>query len=211
VSVTKTDFKRELRHLYLPGLTPSLVDVPDLGFVMIDGRGDPNTAASYREALEALYSVAYTVKFSVKRMAGGVDFSVMPLESLWWSSDKAQLLSTDKEQWSWTAMIMQPEPVTAEIVQDACRELAGKKRLPALELLRYRRFAEGSAAQVMYLGPYKDEGPTIEALHAFIAEQGLVVVGKHHEIYLGDPRRSAPEKLRTVIRQPVAAGRGFQP
>lgn len=211
MSVTKTDFKRELGHLYLPGPTPSLVDVPDLGFVMIDGHGNPNTGGSYREAIEALYSVAYTVKFTVKRMAGGVDFAVMPLESLWWSSEDPQLPRAGKELWSWTAMIMQPEPVDAEIVQEACRELAVKKRLPALELLRYERFAEGPAAQLMYRGPYKDEGPTIEALHAFIAEQGLVPSGRHHEIYLGDPRRSAPEKLRTVIRQPVATHRAFDP
>ena len=205
MTATKIDLKRELRHLYLPGRTPSLVEVPELGFVMIDGRGDPNTTASYREAIEALYSVAYTVKFSVKRMAGGVDFAVMPLESLWWSPDNASVLSPVKAQWSWTAMIMQPEPVTPEIIEDACRELAVKKPLPALGLVRYERFAEGTAAQVMYVGPYKDEGPTIEALHAFIADQGLVAAGRHHEIYLGDPRRSAPEKLRTVIRQPAAA------
>ena len=201
---TKIDLKRELRDLYLPGREPSLVDVPEMAFVMIDGDGDPNTAASYRQAIEALYAVAYAVKFAVKRSPSGIDFGVMPLESLWWASDM-KTFSDDKSAWSWTAMIMQPEPVTAEIVQEARRQAAAKKSLPALELLRFERFAEGPAAQVMYLGPYRDEGPTIEALHAFIAELGCVAVGKHHEIYLGDPRRSAPEKLRTVIRQPVAA------
>jgi hypothetical protein len=201
---TRIDFKRELRDLYLPGREPSLVDVTEMAFVMIDGHGDPNTAASYREAIEALYAVAYAVKFAVKRLPHGIDFGVMPLEGLWWASDM-KTFSGDKSAWSWTAMIMQPEPVTADIVEEGRRQAAAKKSLPALELLRFERFAEGSAAQVMYVGPYSDERPTIEALHAFIAEQGYVAVGKHHEIYLGDPRRSAPEKLRTVIRQPVAA------
>jgi hypothetical protein len=202
--VTKIDFKRELRGLYGPGRAPSLVDVPEMAFMMIDGRGDPNTAASYREAIEALYAVAYAVKFAVKRMPLGIDFGVMPLEGLWRSSDPTKFGTADKSQWSWTAMIMQPGPVTAEIVQDACRQTAAKKSLPALDLMRYERFAEGTAAQVMYTGPYKDEGPTIAALHTFIAQQGCTAVGMHHEIYLSDPWRSAPEKLKTVIRQPVA-------
>jgi hypothetical protein len=200
---TKIDFKRELRDLYLPGSEPSLVDVPEMAFVMIDGHGDPNSAASYREAIEALYAVAYAVKFAVRRSPSGIDFGVMPLEGLWWASDM-QTFSADKSAWSWTAMIMQPEPVTADIVEEARRHAAAKKSLPGLELLRFARFAEGAAAQVMYVGPYSDEGPAIQALHEFIAEQGSVSVGKHHEIYLTDPGRAAPEQLRTVIRQPVA-------
>ena len=201
---TKIDFKRELRELYAPGRTPVLVEVPEMAFVMIDGHGDPNTADSYREAIEALYTVSYTVKFALKRGPAEIDFGVMPLEGLWWSADPTVFSTGDKAEWSWTAMIMQPEPVTAEIVEEARHQAAAKKSLPALELLRYERFDEGPAAQVMYVGPYKDEGPTIAALHAFIAEQGCTLTGKHHEIYLGDPRRAAPEKLKTVIRQPVA-------
>ncbi len=201
---TKIDFKRELRELYAPGRRPVVVDVPEMAFVMIDGHGDPNTADSYREAIEALYAVSYTVKFAVKRGPAEIDFGVMPLEGLWWSEDPTVFSTGDKSAWNWTAMIMQPEPVTAEIVEEARHQAAAKKSLPALEKLRYERFAEGSAAQVMYVGPYKDEGPTIAALHAFIAEQGGTLTGKHHEIYLGDPRRAAPEKLKTVIRQPLA-------
>lgn len=203
MTATKIDFKRELHDLYLPGREPAMVDVAEMGFLMVDGHGDPNTAGSYREAIEALYSVAYTVKFTVKRSPSGMDFTVMPLESLWWSADPAEF-AADKSAWDWTAMIMQPEPVGAEIVEEARLVAGAKKTLPALELLRYERFAEGPAAQVMYLGPYKDEGPTITALHEFIADGGYIPAGKHHEIYLGDPRRTAPEKLRTVIRQPVA-------
>lgn len=144
------------------------------------------------------------MKFAVKRQPSGIDFGVMPLEGLWWASDM-KTFTDDKSAWRWTAMIMQPEPATADIVEEARHQAMAKKSLPALELLRFERFTEGAAAQVMYVGAYRDEAPTIEALHAFIAEQGCVAVGKHHEIYLGDPRRSAPEKLRTVIRQPVAA------
>ncbi len=201
---TKIDLKRELRELYLPGRTPSLVDVPEMGFLMIDGQGDPNTAAAYRQAIEALYAVAYTVKFALKGMPGGIDFGVMPLEGLWWTDEASGFESADRSAWKWTAMIMQPDAVTPEIVVQARRQAAAKRSLPALDLLRHERFAEGVAAQVMYVGPYKDEGPVIRALHAYIAEQGYTLVGKHHEIYLGDPRRSAPEKLRTVIRQPIA-------
>jgi hypothetical protein len=198
---TKVDFKRELRDLYLPGREPSMVDIPEMGFLMVDGHGDPNVADSYREAIEALYSVAYAVKFAVKR--SGLDFTVLPLESLWSSADPTAF-AADKSAWDWTAMIMQPEPVTADIVEEARETVAAKKSLPALDLLRYERFEEGLAAQVMYFGPYSEEGPTIAALHEFIAQEGFVPAGKHHEIYLGDPRRTAPEKLRTVIRQPAA-------
>jgi hypothetical protein len=203
MSATRVDFKRELRDLYLPGRKPSMVDVPEMGFLMVDGHGDPNTADSYREAIEALYGVAYTIKFAVKRMPSGVDFAVMPLESLWWSANPAAF-AADKSAWDWTAMIMQPELVTVEIVEEARDRVAAKKSLTALDLLHYERFEEGLAAQVMYVGPYRDEGPSIAALHEFIAQEGFAVAGKHHEIYLGDPRRTAPERLRTVIRQPVA-------
>jgi hypothetical protein len=205
-AVTKIDFKRELRELYLPGREPSLVDVPEMAFLMVDGRGNPNIAASYREAIESLYTVAYTVRFAIKRMAsGGVDYGVMPLESLWWSEGATTLNLQDKSAWNWTAMIMQPDPVTAEVVAEARVEAARKRSLPALELLRYERFAEGTAAQIMHVGPHSTEGPTIRVLDRFIAEHGCTPIGKHHEIYLGDPRRAAPEKLRTVIRQPVSA------
>jgi hypothetical protein len=201
----KIDFKRELRDLYAAGREPSLVEVPTLAFLMVDGHGDPNTAAEYRDAVEALYAVAYAAKVAVKLAPDGIDFGVMPLEGLWWVPDMSRFTIENTSDWSWTAMIMQPEPVTAEIVRAARRKAAAKKSLPALELLRLERFREGLAAQIMHLGPYADEGPTIAQLHAFIAEQGYAPTGKHHEIYLSDPTRSAPEKLKTLIRQPVAA------
>lgn len=202
MSATKIDFKRELSELYAPTREPSVVDVPELAFLEVDGHGDPNTAAEYRAAVETLYAVAYAAKFAVKRSAG-VDFGVMPLEGLWWVSDMSTFTIEDKSDWSWTAMLMQPEPVTTEIVELARQKAASKKSLPALELLRYERLHEGLAAQVMHRGAYADEAPTIARLHQFIAEQGYVAAGKHHEIYLSDPTRTAPEKLKTVIRQPV--------
>ncbi len=201
---TKIDFKREMRELYFPGREPALVEVPEMAFLMIDGHGDPNTATAYREAIEALYAVAYTTKFAIKHTPGGIDYGVMPLEGLWWIPDMSRFREADKAEWDWTAMIMQPEPVTPEVLEAAREKLRDKKVLPALEHMRFERFDEGLSAQFMYLGPYAEEGPAIQRLHAFIAAQGYALAGKHHEIYLSDPRRTAPEKLKTVIRQPVA-------
>ncbi len=206
MSATKIDFKRELSELYAPGREPLLVNVPELAFLMVDGHGDPNTVAEYRAAVEALYAVTYVAKFIVKRAEGGIDFGVMPLEGLWWVEDMSRFTLEDKSDWSWIAMIMQPAPVTAEIVELALAKAAAKKSLPALGRLRFERFNEGLAAQVMHCGRYADEGPTIARLHEFIAAQGRTPAGKHHEIYLSDPNRTAPEKLKTVIRQPVATG-----
>lgn len=200
---TKVDFKRELRELYGAPREPVLIDVPELAFLMIDGRGDPNTAPEYQQAIEALYSVAYTLKFSLKRSPEPFDYAVMPLEGLWWAPDPSSFSGGDRESWEWTAMIMQPDRVSEELVQGALEEATAKRPLPAAGKLRLERFEEGRSAQVMHLGPYSEEGPTIARLHAFIAEQGLELRGKHHEIYLGDPRRTAPERLRTIVRQPV--------
>ncbi len=201
---TKVDFKREYKELYTAPREPVLVDVPELAFLMIDGHGDPNTAAEYSQAIEALFTVAYTLKFAIKRAGDGFDYGVMPLEGLWWASDMSSFATVEKSDWEWTAMIMQPDEVTDELVQRALGEAVAKRPLPAAAKLRLERFHEGPSAQVMHVGPYAAEGPTIERLHAFIAERGLALRGKHHEIYLGDPRRSAPEKLKTVIRQPVS-------
>lgn len=165
---TKIDFKRELSELYSPGREPALVNIPELAFLMVDGRGDPNTAAEYRAAVEVLYAVAYAAKFAVKRAPGGVDFAVMPLEGLWWVQDMSRFTIEDKSDWNWTAMIMQPEPVTAEVVELARAKTAAKKSLPGLDLLRFERFTEGLAAQVMHYGAYVEEGPTIAGLREFI-------------------------------------------
>jgi len=202
--MTKTDLKKTWTELYNPSAkVVSIVDVPALSFLMIDGAGDPNTAPAYVEALEVLYGVSYTLKFTLKKRGETPDYTVMPLEGLWWSDDMDSFLMGRKDQWLWTAMIMQPDFITAEQVQEAAEELRRKKDPPALGKLRFERFAEGLSAQIMYFGPYSAEAPTIERLHRFIEENGYVRAGKHHEIYLGDPRRTAPEKLKTVIRQPM--------
>lgn len=201
---TKLDLKSEFKELYSAKRTPALVDVPELQFLMIDGVGDPNTSAEYADAISALYSIAYTIKFAFKKSADAIDFPVMPLQGLWWARDMTAFKRADKGSWQWTMMIMQPDIVGHEHFVQAVRDATAKKQLPSAGRLRMERFAEGRAAQVMHVGPYSAEEPTIRALHEFIAEQGLELSGKHHEIYLGDPRRSAPEKLRTVIRQPVA-------
>jgi hypothetical protein len=200
---TKVDLKRELPELYSAARRPGLVEVPELAFLMIDGHGDPNTASEYAQAVEAIYTVAYTTKFILKRARDGIDFGVMPLEGLWWTPDMATFTTDDKSAWDWTMMIAQPEQVTPEVVEQARAKAAGKKALAAIDRVRLERFSEGRAAQVMHIGPYTTEGPTIQRLHAFIAEQGCERAGKHHEIYLSDPRRSAPEKVKTIVRQPV--------
>jgi hypothetical protein len=148
--------------------------------------------------------VAYTIRFGLKRGPEALDVPVMPLEGLWWAPDMSAFTTEDRSQWEWTLMIMVPGRVTAGTVEDARAEAARKKQVAAIDSVRLQRFAEGRCAQVMHVGPYSAEGPTVADLHAFIADRGYVLAGKHHEIYLGDPRRAAPERLRTIVRQPLA-------
>jgi hypothetical protein len=200
--MAKRDFKKELKHLYGPSTKKfSVVDVPPMNFLMIDAEGNPNNNPAFQEGMEALYGMAYTIKFALKPQ--GVEFVVPPPEGLWWMEDMSEFNLETKDRWQWTMMIMQPDEVTHEIVDAAQGELARKKNPPALSKLRYERHHEGLSVQIMYLGAYADEGPTIARMHEFIRENGYDFNGKHHEIYLGDPRRTTPEKLKTVIRQPV--------
>ena len=202
---TVTDGHR-VDRLYRATTTPQLVQVPPLAFLRLDGHGDPNTSPAYAVAVQALYSVSYAARFAVKR-AGGPDFRVSPLEGLWWAEDLSTFVTGDKSEWDWTMMIRQPDAVTGELLARLAEEVAAKKSMPAARQLRLISFEEGAAAQVLHVGPYATEGPTIARLHEFIREHGFTFDGhrhKHHEIYLGDPRRSAPEKLRTIIRQPYA-------
>ena len=201
----KIDYKRELRELYAPGREPVMVDVPELAYLMADGHGDPNTAPEFSEAIEALYTVAYAAKFAIKRAPEGIDYGVMPLEGLFWTPDMSTFTTEDKPAWDWTLMIMQPDLVTPEVFGEAQVTAAKKKSLDAIGRVRVERFAEGLAGQIMHIGPYAAEGPTIQRLHAFIAEQGYERAGKHHEVYLSDPRRAAPEKMKTIVRQPITA------
>jgi hypothetical protein len=201
--MTKIDLKKNLKHLYKPSAKEvKAVDVPNMNFLMIDGWGNPNTSQQYAEAIEALYSLAYALKFRIKKGQSGIDYGVMPLEGLWWGDDESQFNANNKEAWNWTVMIMQPEYVTAKLVAEAKSEVERKKKLAALAKVRFASYREGSAAQIIHVGPYADEGPTIAKLHEFITRRGSKACGKHHEIYLGDPRKTAPAKLQTVIRQP---------
>ncbi len=200
--MTKLDWKKDFKALYFPPAKPVMVDIPPMNFLMIDGHGDPNNNPQYQAAIEALYSLSYTLRFAIKK-AEGVDYAVYPSEGLWWVQDMTDFSIERKENWDWTMMIAQPEPVTAEWVERARAEALKKKGQPAIQHVRFDTYAEGPCAQVMHSGPFSAEGPVVAGLHAFIAAQGLTLRGKHHEIYLSDFRRTAPEKLKTVIRQPV--------
>ena len=199
----KIDFKKELKHLYDPPSKEVVtVDVSTINYLMIDGTGDPNTAPAYAAAVEALYALAYALKFMVKRSSIAIDYGVMPLEGLWWTEDMTTFSVEDKSNWLWTMMIMQPEFVTEALVSQALAEVK-KKKLPALGLLRFTSYTEGKCAQIMHIGPFTTEGPTIARVHDYIETSGHALHGKHHEIYLSDIRRADPAKWKTVIRQPI--------
>jgi len=196
-----------IEQLYRATTAPRLVRVPPLSFLCLDGHGDPSTSPAYVAAVQALYSVSYAAKFAVQA-AGGPDFKVAPLEGLWWAEDLSTFPAADKSEWDWTMMIRQPTSITGELISRLANNVADKKSMPLATQARLLSFEEGAAAQVLHVGPYAAEAPTIARLHEFIREQGFSFDGhrhKHHEIYLGDPRRSAPERLRTIIRQPYAA------
>jgi hypothetical protein len=200
----KLDLRKQLKHLYQPTHKEfTVVEIPSMNFIMLDGRGgDPETSPEFRAALEALYGLSYTLKFTSKLQLG-TDYTVMALEGLWSVEGQAEFSMEDKGNWRWTLMMMQPDHITAEMMEEARATLARKKNPPALPKARFERFAEGLSVQIMYLGAYADEGLTIARMHQFIQDNGYTFNGKHHEIYLGDPRTAAPEKLRTVLRQPV--------
>ena len=198
------DLKKTLKPFLSPSATePQIVDVPEMQFLMIDGSGYPGTSQEYSDALGALYSLAYGLKFAFKKGPAAIDYPVMASEGLWWMEDMTRFSMENKNEWLWTMMIMQPDVVTPDLFDHMLSETMKRKPLPGLEHLRLERFHEGLSAQIMHIGPYSAEPPTIQKLHHFIAENSYQRCGKHHEIYLGDPNRSAPEKLRTILRQPI--------
>jgi len=201
----KIDLKKEMKNLYTSSAKEvTLVEVPGMDFLMADGAGDPNTSPDFPAAVEALYSLAYTLKFMVKK-GQGIDYAVLPLEGLWWAEDmEAFALETmDKNRWQWTLMIRQPEVVNPELFGQALEQVKKKKPLPYLARVRWESYAEGLSAQILHVGPFAEEHTTIKRIHDFVRDQGYRLAGKHHEIYLSDPRKTAPEKLKTIIRQPV--------
>lgn len=199
--VKKVDFKKEFKEFYQPAKKNHLVTVPDMNYLMINGKGNPNTSPDFQAAIEALFSVSYTVKFLSKKM--GFDYVVMPLEALWYMDDMGQFLKSSKDEWQWTAMIMQPSYVTEEMIKEAIETVRKKKGIVSVDQLRFEPYHEGISAQILYVGPFDDEHPIIMKLHSFAEEQGYALAGKHHEIYLSDFRKVDPSKLKTIIRQPV--------
>ena len=179
-----------------------MFDVPEMNYLMIDGKGEPGSA-SYADAVEALFSVSYTIKFMIRNRDLDIDFGVLPLEGLWWADDMSDFVKGNKLNWYWTMMIMQPDIVTASMVDDGLAELLNKKRPPVVEKIRFEALNEGMCAQILHKGPFDDEGPTVEKLHEFIDKTGAQKRGKHHEIYLTDIRRAAPANWKTVLRQPM--------
>jgi hypothetical protein len=204
-TVQTYDVKKERKDLYAPEPGEfEIIDVPPMGFLMIDGHGDPNTSAAYREAVGALYATSYAVRAVAKETLGRVH-TVGPLEGLWSAEDMAVFRARDKGEWDWTMMIGQPDWITLTMVEQALAA-AHEKRVPGLGLVRFERYTEGRSAQILHIGPYDDEGPVLERLHdQFLPANGLAPGGRHHEVYLSDARRTEPAKLRTILRQPVTA------
>lgn len=198
------DIKKERKDLYAPKQTAfQLVDVPAMAFLMVDGHGDPNTSADYKHAVEALYTTSYAVRGLAKSALHQVH-TVGPLEGLWSAEDLEVFQTRDKSAWDWTMMIVQPDWITPELVDEGLAA-AAKKHLPTLDRVRFERYAEGRSAQILHVGSYDDEGPTLARLHAeFLPAHALIPTGRHHEIYLSDPRKTEPSKLKTILRQPVA-------
>ncbi|RZS37506.1 hypothetical protein EV193_10561 [Herbihabitans rhizosphaerae] len=203
-AMDKYDIKKVRRALYSPPSKEfTVVDVPELRYIAVDGRGDPNTSPAYANAIEALYGVAYALKFASKNTLGR-DFVVGPLEGLWRADDPSVFVTRRKETWEWTMMISQPDWIADDMVKAAVDNVARKKENPALGDIRPHTLVEGTCVQILHIGSYDDETPTLDRLHNhYLPDNGLTFNGDHHEIYLSDARRTAPAKLKTILRQPV--------
>lgn len=206
--MTKVDFKKAFKTEYAPSAkAASLAEIPPMSYLMIDGKGHPEDNPAWNESIEALYPLAFGLKFMFKKNTpptGYFDYVVPPLEGLWWlaKGDPGAYLQ-NREDWRWTMMIRQPDFITEEMVQEKLAEVQAKKGLPGLEKVRFEQMNEGLVVQIMHIGPFSEEPATLEVLHGFIQENGYDFRGKHHEIYLSDPRRANPAKMKTVLRQPV--------
>jgi hypothetical protein len=200
----KVDYKKELNELYLTSAKScSVINVPAMNFLMIDGSGNPNDSLAFQNAVEALFSVSYTLKFMIRKTAN-IDYGVMPLEGLWWCDDMASFSVENKDSWKWTLMIMQPSHVTRAIFSEAAEKVSQEKGLAVVDKISFGTYEEGKAAQILHIGPFSEEGPAVAKLHAFISDNQYQMNGKHHEIYLSDTRRGKPENWKTIIRQPIA-------
>lgn len=203
-SSASVDIKRERKDLYSDRVGRfDLVEVPAMRFLMVDGHGDPNTAAAYRTAVEALYATSYSVRALAKSELGRVH-TVGPLEGLWFADDPRVFTARDKDAWSWSMMIWQPDWITNEMVEAGLEKVTATKSAAAGELIRFEELAEGRALQTLHVGAYDDEAPVIAHMHEeTMPAHGVSPSGHHHEIYLSDPRKTEPARLRTILRQPV--------
>lgn len=201
--MSKIDLKKENKEFYYPSARKvSVVDLPRMKFLMIDGQGDPRSSQEYQNAMETIFPVAYKTKFVCKKEKSK-DYVVMPLEGLWWVDNMEQFRLDHRESWKWTVMIRQPDFITEDLIKKAMEEIEQKKNPPSLKKIRYESFKEGLSVQIMHIGVYGEaETPSVQRLHEFIDQEGHKITGKHHEIYISDMRRTKPEKLKTVIRQP---------
>ena len=204
------DFKKEYKDLYLPNTKPGVIDVPEMVFIMIDGKGNPNTSAEYSSAVEALYGLSWTIKMSKTsetQPKGYFDFIVPPLEGMWWLDDGSDVRIKEKVRYCWTSMIRQPDFVDDAVFETVKIELARKKPHIDTSRARLEKFTEGLCVQALHIGTYDDEPRTNAAIGRFMADNGYIDdisdTRRHHEIYLSDPRKTAPEKIKTVLRHPV--------
>ncbi|WP_102159165.1 GyrI-like domain-containing protein [Zhihengliuella halotolerans] len=202
----KIDFKKSLDAYRATRGRFRLIEIPEMRYLAVDGRGDPNTSPAYADAIATLYPVAYTLKFASKRELGR-DYVVPPLEGLWWAEDMdAFTTARDKSRWEWTLMIMVPDWIEPDLYDDAVARVRAKGPPTRLGDVRLEALSEGLCVQTLHVGPYDDEAAVLEAMHReFVPENGLRLSGRHHEIYLSDARRVAPERLRTILRQPVVS------
>lgn len=200
----KIDLKKEFKELYSGKKSPSVVTVPEQKIISIEGKGDPGKSEEYMDAIQTLYPVAYSMKF-ISKLSYKKDYVVMPLEGLWWADDMSDFISGKRDNWKWKLFIVQPRFITKSIFNTAVKEVEKKKKPVAIKKIAFEKIKEGKSAQIVHVGPYSEEGPTVQKLHDFIESEGGKFTGNsqlHHEIYLGDPRKTAPEKLKTIIRQP---------
>ncbi len=199
----KVDLRRTLDAYSARRGQLRVVDVPDLQYLALDGHGDPNTSRAFAEAVSSLYPVAYRLKFASKADLGR-DYVVPPLEGLWWAEDMELFTSArDKARWSWTLLILVPGWLDEAMVDRAVRQCGAKDPPPRLQDVRLRSLSEGRCVQTLHVGSFDDEAEVLARLHAYVAENGFALAGLHHEVYLSDLRRVAPERQRTILRQPV--------
>ena len=202
----KLDLKKEFKDLYkISDKTPVMVNVHKQKVISIEGKGNPNTSLEFKNAVEALFPVAFKIKFTSKKELNK-DYTVMPLEGLWWTEDMKDFSIENKDIWLWKVFIVQPDFITETMFESSIEEVKKKKDLPSIDKLRFETLNEGLSAQILHIGSYNNEPKTVKKLHDFIAEKGYSfdgLVQKHHEIYLSDMRKTASEKLKTILRQPV--------